>query len=46
MTKKQSIQLFNDRKIRTAWDDKEEKWIEQRMQGKQTRKANTRSDGG
>ncbi len=26
MTKKQSIQLFNDRKIRTAWDDKEEKW--------------------
>ena len=27
MTKKQSIQLFNDRKIRTAWDDKEEKWI-------------------
>lgn len=26
MTKKQTIQLFNDRKIRTAWDDKEEKW--------------------
>ncbi len=26
MTKKQAIQLFNDRKIRTAWDDKEEKW--------------------
>ena len=26
MTKKQAIQLFNDSKIRTAWDDKEEKW--------------------
>lgn len=26
MTKKQAIQLFSDRKIRTAWDDKEEKW--------------------
>lgn len=26
MTKTQSIQLFDDRKIRTAWDDKEEKW--------------------
>ena len=26
MTKTQSIQLFNDSKIRTAWDDKEEKW--------------------
>lgn len=26
MTKNQAIQLFNDRKIRTAWDDKEEKW--------------------
>lgn len=26
MTKKQEIQLFNDRKVRTAWDDKEEKW--------------------
>ena len=26
MTKKQEIQLFNDRKIRTVWDDKEEKW--------------------
>ena len=26
MTKKQAIQLFNDRRIRTAWDDKEEKW--------------------
>ena len=26
MTKKQAIQLFNDRKIRTAWDDNEEKW--------------------
>ena len=26
MTKKQEIQLFNDRKIRTIWDDKEEKW--------------------
>lgn len=26
MTKKQTIQLFYDRKIRTAWDGKEEKW--------------------
>ena len=26
MTKKQEIQLFNDRQIRTVWDDKEEKW--------------------
>ena len=26
MTKKQQIQLFEDRKVRTAWDDKEEKW--------------------
>ena len=26
MTKKQAIQLFNDSKIRTAWDDKAEKW--------------------
>ena len=25
MTKKQEIQLFNDRRIRTIWDDKEEK---------------------
>ena len=23
---KQALQLFNDRQIRTAWDDKEEKW--------------------
>lgn len=26
MTKKQAIQLFEERKVRTAWDDKEEKW--------------------
>ena len=26
MTKKQEIQLFNERRIRTVWDDKEEKW--------------------
>ena len=26
MSKKQEIQLFNERKIRTVWDDKEEKW--------------------
>ena len=26
MTKKQEIQLFNDRRIRTVWDDKEAKW--------------------
>ena len=26
MAKKQEIQLFNERRIRTIWDDKEEKW--------------------
>ncbi len=26
MTKIQSMQLFNEKQIRTAWDDKEEKW--------------------
>ena len=26
MTKKQAIQLFEERKVRTAWDDQEEKW--------------------
>lgn len=26
MTQKQAIQLFNDRKIRAAWDDVDEKW--------------------
>ena len=26
MTKKQAIQLFQARKVRTAWDDQEEKW--------------------
>ncbi len=26
MTKTQSMQLFNEKQIRTAWDDKEEKW--------------------
>ena len=26
MTKKQAIQLFQERKVRTAWDDLEEKW--------------------
>ena len=26
MTKKQTIQLFQERKVRTVWDDKEEKW--------------------
>ena len=26
ITKKQEIQFFNDRRIRTIWDDKEEKW--------------------
>lgn len=27
MAQKQALQLFNDRKIRTVWDDKEEKWF-------------------
>lgn len=26
MTKKQAIQLFEEKKVRTAWDDKTEKW--------------------
>ena len=26
MTKMQAIQLFEERKVRTVWDDKEEKW--------------------
>ena len=26
MTKKQAIQLFQERKVRTAWDDQEKKW--------------------
>ena len=26
MTKKYSIQLFEERKVRTVWDDQEEKW--------------------
>ena len=26
MTKKQSLQLFEERKVRTVWDDQEEKW--------------------
>ena len=26
MTKKQALQIFEDRKVRTVWDDKEEKW--------------------
>ena len=26
MTKKQQIQIFEDKKVRTAWDDQEEKW--------------------
>lgn len=26
MTRKQAIQLFEERKVRTVWDDKAEKW--------------------
>lgn len=26
MTKKQQIQIFEDKRVRTAWDDHEEKW--------------------
>ena len=26
MTKQQAIQLFEERKVRTVWDDQEEKW--------------------
>lgn len=27
MSQKQALQLFNDRQIRTAWDENEEKWF-------------------
>ena len=26
MIKKQAIQLFQERKVRTVWDDEQEKW--------------------
>jgi hypothetical protein len=26
MTKKQTVQLFEERKVRTVWDDEQEKW--------------------
>ena len=26
MTKKETLQLFEEKKIRSVWDDKEEKW--------------------
>ena len=26
MTKKQALQLFQERKVRTVWDDEQEKW--------------------
>ena len=26
MTKKEIIKLFDEKKVRTVWDDKEEKW--------------------
>lgn len=26
MTKKESLQLLEEKKVRTVWDDKEEKW--------------------
>ena len=26
MTKKQAIQFFQERKVRTVWDDEQEKW--------------------
>ena len=26
MTKKQAIKLFEEKKVRTVWDDEEEKW--------------------
>ena len=26
MTKKQAIQLFEEKKVRTVWDDEQEKW--------------------
>ena len=27
MTKKQALQLFEERKVRTVWDDQEEKFL-------------------
>ena len=26
MTKKEAIKLFEEKKVRTAWDDEQEKW--------------------
>ena len=26
MTRKESLQLFEDQKVRTVWDDEQEKW--------------------
>ena len=26
MTQKQALQLFEDRKVRTLWDEEQEKW--------------------
>ena len=33
MTKKQTIQLFEEKKVRTVWDDEQEKWYFSRITG-------------
>ena len=30
MTKKEIIKAFEERKVRTVWDDKEEKWCQKK----------------
>ena len=30
MTKKEIIKVFEERKVRTVWDDKEEKWCQKK----------------
>ena len=31
MTKKEIIKAFEERKVRTVWDDKEEKWCQKSL---------------
>ena len=39
MTKKQTIQLFEERKVRTVWDDEHEKWYFSIVDGYCTKKC-------
>ena len=35
MTKQSSLQIFEEKKVRTVWDDKEEKWYYAVPQGEE-----------